>query len=207
MASPVNRLSNLLSNHFEESKQSIFTGMPAKILSYDAGTQSCTAQPIFQTGDLPMPPIYNVPVIFPAGGGAVMTFPVKPGDKCWLSFSMYPIDEFIDGSGDTNVNTNMSRSHDLNECTAFVGIGTTKRNYQPDPDNVMIRHGSTKITLFPDGNAELQGNLHVTGKIVADDTVEGTDFLSSTLGITFNGHKHHYFWTDPGGDADSETPS
>lgn len=206
MASP-KQLHSLVHDKIEQAKHEMFTGMPGKIISYDPGTQTCTAQPIFQTGELPMPPIYYVPVIFPAGGGAVMTFPVKAGDRCWLAFSMYPIDEFVQGTGDANVANGMHRPHDINECVAYVGLGTTKKNYIPDPTRVMIRYGKTKLTLDDQGQAILEGDLHVTGKIVADDTVEGKDFISSETGITFNEHKHHYFWTDGSGDSDTETPS
>ena len=201
------QLHSLIQDKISNMKHELFTGMPARVVSYDASSQSCTAQPIFQTGELPMPPVYNVPVIFPAGGGAVMTFPVKSGDLCWLSYSMYPIDEFISGSGDTVANNMMTRPHDLNECVAYVGMGTLTKNYNPDPENVMIHYGDTKLTLDSHGQATLEGDLRVKGKVVVDETVQGSDFISSTLGITFNGHIHHYFWTDPGGDADTQTPS
>lgn len=206
MASP-KQLHSLINDKIAQAKTSIYTGMPGKIIAYDAATQSCTAQPIFQTGDMPMPPVYQVPVIFPAGGGAVMTFPVKPGDLCWLAHSMFPIGDFITGSGDTVADNNMTRSHDISECVAYVGFGTLVNNYNPDPSKVMIRFGKTKLTMDDNENVVIEGNLHVTKKIVADDTVEGKDFISSELGITFNQHRHHYFWTDPGGDADSDTPS
>lgn len=212
MASPVNKLSDVLMNSFDDHKHSLFTALPAKVVTYDPETQTCTAQPVFKTGVLQMPPVYHVPVIFPAGGGAVMSFPVKAGDRCWLSYSMYPIDEYVNGSGDTSVDTNMSRSHDMSECVAFVGMGTIQSNYQPDPSKVMIRFGSTKLTMDDQGNAELTGNLNITKKLTVQDTIvatnniTGADFVSSTTGVSFNSHRHHYFWTDGAGDADTETP-
>lgn len=206
MSSP-KQLHSLINDKITQAKHGIYTGMPGKIISYDAPTQTCTAQPVFQTGEMPMPPIYRVPVIFPAGGGAVMTFPVKAGDLCWLAHSMYPIADFIAGSGDTVADNQMTRSHDISECVAYVGLGTSLQNYNPDPDKVMIRFGKTKMTMDDNENVVIEGNLHVTKKIVAEDTIEGKDFISSELGVSFNQHKHHYFWTDPGGDADTETPS
>lgn len=206
MASP-KQLHSLINDKIDKAKHEMYTGMPGKIVSYDAKTQSCTAQPVFQTGELPMPPIYHVPVIFPAGGGAVLSFPVRAGDRCWLAFSMYPIDEYVAGTGDTNVNNSMDRPHDFNECVAYVGMGTMQKNYVPDPSRVMLRYGKTKLTLDDDGNAYLEGNLYVTKKIVADDTVTGKDFVSGETGLTFNGHTHHYFWTDGPGDSNTEEPS
>lgn len=206
MSSP-KQLHSLIYDKIEKAKHEMFTGMPAKIVAYDAKSQSCTAQPFFQTGELPMPPIYNVPVVFPAGGGAVMSFPVKAGDRCWLCFSMYPIDQFFNGTGDSNTNNTMDSPHDYNECVAFVGLGTRLKNYVPDPTMVMIRFGKTKLTMDENENVFIEGNLHVSKKIIANDTMEGKDFISSETGITFNGHKHHYFWTDPSGDADTEEPS
>lgn len=209
------QLHSLVRDKIDAAKHETYTALPGKIVTYDPNTQTCTAKPMFKTGDLEMPPIYHVPVIFPAGGGAVMTFPVKSGDLCWLSFSMYPLDELISGTGDTvaNNNSTMARPHDYNECVAYVGLGTTKANYQPDPTKVMIRYGKTKFTMDDQGQATLDGSLHITKKLTVDDTIvakneiTGKDFVSSTLNVSFNQHRHHYFWTDPGGDADSETPS
>jgi hypothetical protein len=71
----------------------------------------------------------------------------------------------------------------------------------------MLRYGSTLLTFDNEGQATLTGKLHVTGEIISDEKITGKDFESSTLGITFNNHGHHYFWTDGAGDSDTEPPS
>lgn len=211
MATP-KQLHSIIQDKIDASRHDLYTGLPAKIVFYDANTQSCTAQPLLQTGELPMPPVYQVPVIFPAGGGAVLSFPVKAGDRCWLAYSMYPIADLVSGNGDTASDNPMARPHDMNECVAYVGMGTRQKNYQPDPSLVMLRFGQTKFTLDDAGNATLEGNLHITKKLTVEDTIEATneitgkDFVSSELGVSFNNHQHHYYWTDDAGDADTERP-
>ncbi|AZV02133.1 hypothetical protein Arno162_93 [Pectobacterium phage Arno162] len=201
------QLHGLIQSKIEKAKHELFTGMPAKVVSYDVSTQTCSAQPVFQTGELPMPPIAQVPVMWPCGGGAVLTFPLKKGDIIWLMFSMYPLAEFLMSDGKAAVSNDMSRPHDISECVAIAGMGTLSVNYKPDPDNVMLRYGSTLLTFDNEGQATLTGKLHVTGEIVSDEKITGKDFESSTLGITFNNHGHHYFWTDGAGDSDTEPPS
>ncbi|XAO54243.1 baseplate assembly protein [Yersinia phage vB_YenM_P778] len=195
----VARRSNVLARQEDEMKKSLYTTLPAKILAYDASTQTCTAQPLMQSNDLAMPAINNVPVIFPAGGGAVLSFPVKAGDRCILSFMMYPISDWVRSDGKANININQSRTHHISECVAHVGLCTMKTNYQPDTTRVMLRFGKTKLTLDDDGNVE------ITGKLTVSEEITGKDFISSTTGVTFNNHTHHYYWTDPSGDADTET--
>lgn len=209
------------------AKNTIFTALPAKIISYDPVTATCSAQPMLgidsEFVEMIPPRIDGVPVYFPSGGGAVMTFPVKPNDKCLLIFSMYPIEDWVHSSGTSISFSNGGRTHDLTDAFAFVGIGTKSSNANPDPDNVIIRFGTTKLTIKDNGQAILNGHLHVTNGISTDKSVQATENIIAGQNITatngnitapagdivvqnlsLKNHVHHYYWTDGAGDADTE---
>lgn len=65
------------------------------------------------------PPLVDVPVVFPRGGGCTLTFPVKEGDECLVIFSDRCIDFWWQSGGvQERVYT---RCHDLSDAFAIVG--------------------------------------------------------------------------------------
>lgn len=90
----------------------VHTSLPGIIESYDAATQTATVKiPIRfsrrdpDTGErVPYepPPLPNVPVAWPAGGGGAYsdTWPLERGDEVWLSFAERSIDEWVLTDGD-----------------------------------------------------------------------------------------------------------
>jgi hypothetical protein len=64
----------------------LHTSGPGIIQSFDAGKQTAVVAPVVEKwfrgkGFKPLPPLVDVPVQFPGGGGFVLTFPVAKGDE------------------------------------------------------------------------------------------------------------------------------
>jgi hypothetical protein len=107
----------------------IRVGMPASIQSFDPSTQLASVKPQLQDSaisedgselTLDLPVISHVPVQFPGGGGHSITFPVKAGDPCWLSFSDRSLDKWLDaGAVADPVDL---RTHHLTDAVAFLGV-------------------------------------------------------------------------------------
>lgn len=102
--------------------------LPAKVLSYNASKHAVTAQPYIARGYInadgaraveKLPPVTNVPVMFPSSGGAVIKWTVKPGDTVWLIFSSTSLDKWLVRGGE--VDPEDDRHHDYNDCVAFPG--------------------------------------------------------------------------------------
>ncbi|WP_289142457.1 Gp138 family membrane-puncturing spike protein [uncultured Brevibacillus sp.] len=64
--------------------------------------------------------LLDVPVMFPRGGGYVLTFPVKKGDECLVVFSDMCIDAWF-SLGDIQ-NQIEKRRHDLSDGIALLGL-------------------------------------------------------------------------------------
>lgn len=79
------------------------TNIPAKVVSYDASTNTLTAKPVTKVPYLDsqgeaeydeLPAIPNVPVMWPRGGGKIVRMNLEAGDFVWLSFSEAALSEW-----------------------------------------------------------------------------------------------------------------
>lgn len=230
MAERSSNLSTLASNikqGIDARLKDLHTAMPGIVETFDAEKQLATIQPairrIFVTRDgekeilVPsdLPILINVPVIFPRGGGFSLTFPVKKGDECLLTFCERSIDNWHE-TGKVKV-PGAKRFHSLSDATAFVGLSSIPNkvpNY--DGTNVQLKKddGSVEFTLLTDGTVNLKANTKVTVdapdseftgnvKVLGDLEVIGSTALSGT--VTSNGkdisdtHTHTGSPTAPSG--------
>lgn len=126
-------------------QQEMWTALPCIVQSFDATTQSITAQPTTnvlvknfpdatiqgqvtpdKTGIWVTPPLLlDVPVLFPNGGGYTLTFPIAEGDEALVVFSSRCIDSWW--SLGTVSNPTELRSHDLSDGMAIVGLRSKPR--------------------------------------------------------------------------------
>lgn len=187
----------------------LHTSIPGIIESFDAEKQLASIQPaikrifitregneeILTPSDLPI--LINVPVIFPRGGGFSLTFPVKKGDECLLTFCERSIDNWH-ATGKIQI-PGARRFHSLSDATAFVGLSSLTNkipNYDDTSTQLKSDDGKVEITLLTDGtistkaetkvtvdapDAEFTGNVKILGNL----EVIGSSTLSST--VTSNG--------------------
>lgn len=179
----MNELANLLRVASSQATRAVNTCLPGTILSYDAGSQMATVQPMYKLRqpdgtEEEMPILNAVPVIWPRSGGASMTFPVKRGDGCLVMFNQRSIDEY---KSDGKVSTPLDpRAFDLSDAVAIMGFVSFGAGGGSD-SAVEIKFGSSTITVKEDsvevegpaitikgpttveGNLEIQGDFTVTG--------------------------------------------
>jgi hypothetical protein len=118
----------------------IWTAMPGIIESYDATTQTCKVnvpvQIMFKLGNsapqaFTIPPLLDVPVIFPSGGGYTLTFPVAQNDECLVVFASRCIDAWWQNG--TTGTPPYHRMHNLSDGFAILGARNQKRMLSPAP--------------------------------------------------------------------------
>ena len=113
-------------------------------------------------------PLSNVPVIFPSGGGAIMSFPIKVGDPVWIQCSSASFNKFKE-SYQTNASDDMRRRHSINDAVAFPCIYPKDIRLGVNNENVEIIFNSLNedrsINEFLSGIKMLpDGSLNITTK-------------------------------------------
>lgn len=185
---------------FNDKQAQIFTTLPGIIQSYDAETNTCTVQPavmgvIFGKDgngvNTPYPLLSDVPVEFPGGGGCHLTFPVKNGDECKISFHSRSFDAWHQQGGVQP--QQLMLMHDLSNATVQVGlmsqpnlisnISTSRMELRSDDGLALIAIDpqSHDITIDTDGSvdATIGGNVNATvqGSLLA--SISGGVYLDA----------------------------
>ena len=106
----------------------LWTALPAFVVSYNMDAGTIVAQPtvslkyvnaLNQTLTINLPPLPDVPVCFPHGGGFSLTFPIQLGDECLIIFASRCIDGWWAYSG---IQQQVEpRMHDLSDGFAIMG--------------------------------------------------------------------------------------
>lgn len=107
------------------------TGLPAKVVSFDPATQSCVVQPLIKSRILDdderveiisKPPVFNVPIVYPAGGGWSITWPLAIDDIVFLAFAERSIDAWLQAPAGVEVDAVDARKHALSDAIAIPGL-------------------------------------------------------------------------------------
>jgi uncharacterized Zn-binding protein involved in type VI secretion len=142
--------------------------IPAQVVSYNAQAQTIVAQPLIReqlknpdTGKLTwttIAQVVDVPVCFPGGGGAVLTFPLQAGDEVELRFQDLDIDSWWANGGIQNFTWPMR--HDLSNAIAYPSPMSTPKTLYAANNNgsgasttateLRTVDGTTKVSLSSD---------------------------------------------------------
>lgn len=147
----------------EQALKEKHMGLPAKVVSYDRTKRTADVQVTLKRGVFDAdgevqvesyPQIPNVPVLYPAGGGWSIRFPLRAGDTVYLSFCDRALDEWKSAQEGDEVDPVESRSHDLKDAIAIPGrFHPNASGPSVDEDTLTIGNddGSTEIQLRPNG--------------------------------------------------------
>ncbi len=170
-------LEQVLALAVSEQLGETYTAMPAVVESYDPAKQTITARPALRRkyadgSVVERPLIPNVPVAFPRGGGASMTFPLKKGDSVFLIFSMRSLDVWKTKGG--VVDPQDPRKFNVTDAIAIPGVYPGS---QPAPRassaNLRIEIGESEIEMQPGAKFKI-------GKIGGDEFL---DLMSQFLDL------------------------
>lgn len=182
----------------------LWTAMPARIISFDPERMSCSAQITIQgrvqTGEqswewVDMPPLVDCPVVFPGGGGVILTFPINPGDEVLVVFASRCIDNWWVSGGIRNQAE--LRMHDLSDGFCIPGprslpnvpggISTAKATLRSDSggSQVSIDPASGDVEVISSGAVTVQaGIINLNGAVI----INGTPFNNHThTGVSTGG--------------------
>lgn len=159
MAQPT--LSDVIESHIEGFRDQLYTAVPATIESVDnySTDSTITVRPSinrnFSDGkEYELPLLYDVPVQFPSGGGATLTFPLQVGDDVLVVFSMRSLDEwFVSPEG--TVSPQDKRWHNLSDGIAIPCIYREENSLTPSSEHVELKWDDTVIRITDDKNVQI----------------------------------------------------
>lgn len=201
------------------------TCLPAIVVAVNFEANTVDVQPAIQAtaqqadGTLQLvnyPVLQDLPIVFPSGGGCVMTFPIKENDECQVIFSSRCIDLWWQSGG---IQPQFEpRKHDLSDGFAFFG-GRSQPNRVDNisEDSVQIRSddGQTFISLNPeegkvtieatntvvDSEVEFKKTVIFRANVIMDGNLDVAGALKNAGTPVGNTHTH------PNGSPNTGTPN
>jgi len=131
-----------------------WTSLDARVVAVDLSISQATVQPLpadYLGGvAVDLPQIPNVPIIWPRGGGAVITFPIAVGDFVLLKFSDRSIARFRDDGSEGDPQS--FRAHDLSDAMALpTGLWPDASAISADSSHLVITKPSSGKVLLGAG--------------------------------------------------------
>ncbi|MCK3654212.1 baseplate protein [Pasteurellaceae bacterium Macca] len=189
----------------EQAQKQIHTALPAKVVTFNPANQTVTLavqikQLLMDNQKVDIPPLVDVPVSYPRGGGFCVTFPLQAGDEGMVIFSERCIDGWWQ-SGHASEPLDI-RFHDLSDgmfipgiCSvpnAVKGFFTNGLSLQTLDGATFIRLEEGKITIQGDivhtGNTNQQGSTTVSEQVMAKNIIGSVDVTAG--GISGKSHTH-----------------
>jgi len=157
---------------------------PAKMtVDVQPSIKSAVRQPDGTVKMIPYPLLTGVPVNFPGGGGATLTFPIKPGDEAMVTFSSRSTDAWMQSGGEQNPMD--ARTQDLSDGIAHVGVRSSSKvppNVSADSTEIRTDDGKTKISMNGGGGLTLD-----TDKAVGIKAANGVSMDGGAGNVTMKG--------------------
>lgn len=176
--------------------------LPVKVIAVSTDRTRVTVEPFIKVvstsgQQVVRAQIASVPVFTLGGGGYVISFPVKSGDKGWIKANDRDISLFLQSYVDSPPNT--ARQHSFEDGLFIPDIMTTFTINTEDTDNavfqstdgtIRIAIGSNKVKItaptvvIDSPHTTLTGDLNVTGNITGN-------------GISLDSHVHSSVQSGP----------
>ena len=192
-------------------QRGIWTALPAIVQNYNAADNTISAQPSVRavllkqdpkTGaqtpqSVNLPLLVKVPVVFPAGGSFVLTFPIAAGDEVLVVFASRCIDGWWQSGGVQNQIE--YRAHDLSDGIAIPGLTSIPRvpgGISGGSAQLRSRDGAAYLevasghvlNIVAPGGLNVTGNTIITGNLSVSGTISAGAGLNVTGDITCTGN-------------------
>jgi hypothetical protein len=207
----------ILKSSFESGQSELHTAIPGIVQSFNPATMTAVVQPSITVEirqadgskkEMVLPVLTDCPVVFPSGGGFILSFPIKAGDNCLVVFAERCIDGWWQNGG---VSRQVEkRMHDLSDgfvlvgCFAQTGIPSITQNKTSlkaldgsaevimDNDTLDMKIGENSTIKMSATQIEIDAPIvrinHMTlNKALETSTITGS---ASIDGIIFGTHKH-----------------
>jgi phage baseplate assembly protein gpV len=186
----VNTFEEALRLYVDNYMRGVYSLLPATVIAVDYSVPSVDVRPSIynknSNGDVVrIADVLDVPlfVLSADGGNKRITLPVKVGDRVSVLFSDSDTTNVMTNKTDDAVVT-FSDPNQMFPLCALAGFFTPASPKAIDAENIVLEHGSTKMTLKSDkvvidadveinGDVKLNGNQHTTGTTLVEEQLTG----------------------------------
>lgn len=171
-------LEQVLDQAITSRLEGVWSALPGRVLAFDPTGPSVAVQPfpsIYQNGEaVDLPILHSVPVAYPSGGGASLTYPLQAGDVVLLVFSTLPLARYRDE--DAEGDPTEARRFDLSDAWALplaagnAPSATAGRTILTQPDSGKVQIGdalSTPAAARLNDEVTIPMNTVTVGQLVA----------------------------------------
>ena len=163
-------LAGVLRNVFKKMLQNIDGMLPAKVISYDRKSNLATVQAMIQmvgtSGNATSrATTMSIPVLALGGGGFVINFPIKAGDKGWIEASDRDISLYMQGK-QNEAKPNTLRLHSFEDGRFIPDIFGEYEISEEDQDGMVIQSlkGESKIVIKNDSIDFVSDTINLKAK-------------------------------------------
>lgn len=171
----------------EALQAKILTALPCFVLDWDADANTVTLQPAIKGQRLKTDnslenydpaPLLDCPVIWPQGGGFVLTFPLQQGDEVMALVSQRNPDGWVtSGGGSDGITPQVApqfRMHSWSDAFCLAGVRSTPRkiaDISQTSTQLRSNDGNTFVEVDSANNVNLEAAAKVTTHSQGDTTV------------------------------------
>ncbi|WP_410679089.1 Gp138 family membrane-puncturing spike protein [Avibacterium paragallinarum] len=184
----------------QNTLRQLHTALPAKVIHFHPTKQTVSLavqikQVLVDGKSIAIPPLMDVPICYPRGGGFAITFPLRAGDEGIAIFSERCIDGWWQ-SGNASEPLD-HRFHDLSDAMFIPGICSQPqcvKNFFAAGLSLQTLSGSTFIRMVEGsitikGDITHNGNTQQIGNTTTTGTLTGqTDVIAG--GVSGKSHTH-----------------
>lgn len=137
--------------------------------------------------------VYDAPILYPAGGGFSIVFPLNVGDSVMLLFSDIPAGEWFESDGSSPTEPQDLRRHSLGYPVIFPG-GRPVKKVQNAPSNSLKIGSEMGAGVISLQDAQIQIGKNASEFVALSTKIDS--FFSSIV-AAFNAHGHPAFTAPP----------
>ena len=147
-------LGGALRSVFRKLMQGTDGMLPATVVSYDRAANVATVRPLIAllttSGEtVKRAQVARVPVVALGGGGFVINFPLRPGDRGWIEASDRDISLFLQSGGDAAPNTLRLHSFEDGRFIPDIFAAFDVSQVAGDAMTIQSADGAVRLELSP----------------------------------------------------------
>jgi len=183
-----NKLSEIIQKTIDRFTNMLYTISPGRIVSLNIENDkivSVNVRPsvntIYTDGvSTKRPIIENVPVVFPSGGGGILSFPLKVNDPILIGFCREDIQAWLYEGDDGDPDT--MRRFSQTDSVAIPCLAPFNESLGVSDTDVVLKFEGSSLTITPDGDISFIANrnylVEVSGGVsIKNGSVELIAFL------------------------------